>query len=102
MKAAYPDVTYPYYADNAGALRTNKSIKLYFNLLNNLDLVMGITRNPQSRVLIVHPDNIQTGKLFGLRYGFKVCTGAPYLGGFIRNDDSKQAWLLYCTSKGGK
>ena len=33
------------------------------------------------------------GKLFGRRHGFKVCTSAPYLGGYIRDDRFKRNCL---------
>ena len=36
----------------------------------------------------MHPDNIETGKQFGLRQRFKVCTDAHYLGSFIGDDES--------------
>ena len=39
--------------------------------------------------MIVHPDNLETGKLFGLRHGFKVFSGLRYLGGFIGYENSK-------------
>ena len=32
--------------------------------------------------------------MFGSRHGFKVCTGARYLGGYIRDDKSKIDWLI--------
>ena len=51
--------------------------------------------------MIVCLDNPETRKLFGLRHGFKVCTGARYLGGFIGDDDSKRVWLLDCTLEWG-
>ena len=41
----------------------------------------------------VHPNNIEAGKLFSLRHGFKVCTGALYLGGYIGDDESKRECL---------
>ena len=31
--------------------------------------------------------------MFGARDGFRVCTGARYLGGYIGDDESKQNWL---------
>ena len=31
--------------------------------------------------------------MFGARHGFKVCTGAHYLGGYIGDDESKHNWL---------
>ena len=43
--------------------------------------------------MIVHPDNIEAGKGFGLRHRFKVCTGALYLGGFIGGEESKRDYL---------
>ena len=43
-------------------------------------------------VLIVHPDNLEAGKRFGLIRRFKVCAGLRYLGGFIRDEDSKHDW----------
>ena len=48
-------------------------------------------------VLIVRPDNIESGKLFGARHGFMVCMGAHYLGGYIKDDNSKRDWLRECT-----
>ena len=31
--------------------------------------------------------------MFGRHHEIKVCTGARYLGGYIRNDESKHDWL---------
>ena len=41
----------------------------------------------------MHPENIDTGKEFGACHGFKVCTGACYLGGYIRDDKYKSNWM---------
>ena len=40
-------------------------------------------------LLIVRPENIEAGKVFGSCHGFKVCTGTCYLGGYIRGVESK-------------
>ena len=32
-------------------------------------------------------------KVFRRRHGFPVCTGARYLGGYIREDEPKSDWL---------
>ena len=37
--------------------------------------------------------------MFRRRHGFKVCKGARYLGGYIREDESKRDWLRECTMK---
>ena len=46
----------------------------------------------------MHPDNLKAVKRFGLCHGFKVCTGARYLSGFIGDDESKRDCLKVCTN----
>ena len=41
----------------------------------------------------MHLENIKAGKEFGACHGFKVCTGARYLGGYIWDNKSKINWL---------
>ena len=41
----------------------------------------------------MHPKNIEAEKELGNHHVFKVCTGALYLRGYIRDDDSKSYWL---------
>ena len=48
-------------------------------------------------ILIVRPENIEAGKVFGRRHIFKVCTGARYLGGYIRDDKSERYWMREST-----
>ena len=64
------------------------NVKLYLNSIK-----------PSKRVLMMHPDNPKSGKLFSLCHGFKVCTSTRYLGNFIRNDNSKCYWLEDFTKK---
>ena len=45
----------------------------------------------------MYPDNIKYRKRFVSCYGFKFCTDANYLGGFIGGDESKRDWIKYCT-----
>ena len=40
----------------------------------------------------VRSENLDAGKVFGARHGFRVCTGARYLGGYIGDDKSKRDW----------
>ena len=47
---------------------------------------------------MVNSNNLTAGIEFGLRHGFKVCTGTRYMGGFIGNDKSKRYWLKDRTS----
>ena len=47
----------------------------------------------------MHPDNVADRKEFVFCHGFKVCTGARYLGYFIGDDKYKRDWLKDRTSK---
>ena len=86
LKAVYPDVTQPWCTDNDGALGTFDNIRLYFNLLKQFVLGHEYYPEPFKIVIIVHPNNVESRKDFGLRHGFTVCTGAHYLGCFIGDD----------------
>ena len=93
LRAEFPDITQPWYAENSGALVIFVTAELYFNFLKELGRYKGINLKPSKIVLIVHPDNLKSGKMFVLCHGFKVCTGACYLGLFIGDDESKRDWL---------
>ena len=41
----------------------------------------------------MHLENIEAGKEFGKCHGFKMLTGARYIGGYIADDKSKRYWL---------
>ena len=57
----------------------------------------GYHPKPSNSVLIVLPENLEAGKVLGRRHGFKVCTGARYLGGYIGDNHSKQDWMIEST-----
>ena len=93
LKREISGVTRPWYADDTRVLGTFSRIETYFNLLTFQGLVHGYYPKPSKSVLIVHPENIKAEKYFSARHGFKVCTGARYLGKCIRDDESKSNWL---------
>ena len=97
LKAEFPDIIQSWYADNSVALGTFARFKSYFNLLTRHGPVRGYFPKPSKIFLIVHMDNPEAGKKFGLRHGFKLCKGAHYLGGYIGDDESKGDWLEICT-----
>ena len=99
LKAAYFDVTQPWYADDADALYTFNNIGLYFNRLKIFGPGCGYYPEPLKIFLIVHLDNLAARKELGMSNGFQVCTGGRYLDGFIGDDKSKCDWLKYQTSK---
>ena len=83
LKREIPDITQPWYADDSGALGTFARIDTYFNLLTCQGPQRGYHPKPSKRVMVMHPDNLEARKYFGKNHGFKVCTGARYLGVYI-------------------
>ena len=99
LKYAYPDITQPWYADDAGAIGTLYNIGLYFSSLKRFVPGREYHPKPSKSIMIVHPYNLTSRKEFGLRHRFKVFMEASYLGGFIGGDESKHDWLKYRTPK---
>ena len=89
FKTSYTDVTHPWYADKAGALGAFARVEAYFNLLERHGPGRGYHPKPSKSGMIVHPNNIEDGKMFDLRHGFKVFMGSRYLGGYIGDDEFK-------------
>ena len=80
LKQEIPNVTQPWYADDAGALGTFARLETYFDLLVHQGPGRGYYPKPPNSVLNVGPENLAAGKMFIRRQGFKVCTGARYIG----------------------
>ena len=99
LKAAYTDVTRPWYEADADALGTFNNIGLYFNSLKRFGPGCGYYPKHPKSFIIVHLYNIAARKYFGLCHGFQVCMGTRYMGGFIGDDKSKRDWLNYQMSK---
>ena len=79
IKREIPDVTYPWYADNAGFLGPFARLDTYFESLTRQVPGWGYHPELTKRVLIVRPENLDVGKVFGSRHRFRVCTGAHFL-----------------------
>ena len=67
-------------------------LETYFDSLEHQGPERGYQLNPTKSVMIVRPENLEAGKLFGAHHGFRVCTGARYLGGYIGGNESKHDW----------
>ena len=93
IKWEIPNITHTWYGDNTGASGTFTIIETYFNFLTCQGPGRGYYPKPSKSVLFVHPVNLETGKEFGARQVFKVCTGALYPGSYIRDGESKSDWL---------
>ena len=93
LKIDFPDITHPWYADNASALVMFVIVNACVNLLKRHGLEGGYYPKPPKSVLIVPPKYIEAKKRFFLHHGFKVCRGARYLVRNSRYDKSKRDWL---------
>ena len=93
IKWEIPDVTQTWYADYAGALGTFARLETYLYSLTRQGPGRGYHLEPSKSIFIIRLDNLEARKLFGRRHGFKVCTGARYLGGYFGDDDSKRDCL---------
>ena len=72
LKQKIPDVTKTWYADNVVSLGTFEILDTYFDLLTRHGPERGYLPNPTKSVLIVRPENIKAGKVFGARHEFRV------------------------------
>ena len=81
LKQEIPDVTQPWYDDDARDLVTFAIIETYFNLLIRQGPGRVYYPKPSKSELIVHPDNPDARKVFGTCHRFKMCTGVQYIMG---------------------
>ena len=88
IKREIPDITQPWYADYARDLGTFTRLETYFDSITCQGPGRVYYPKPSNSVLIVQPENFESGKVFGARHGFKVCTGTNYIGGYIGDDNS--------------
>ena len=94
LKQEIPDTTQPWYADDSRVLGTFAKLETYFDSMKKQGPGREYHPNLTKSVLIIRPDNLEAGKVFGARHGFRVCTGAHYLGGYIGDDKFKRDWLI--------
>ena len=88
LKRAIPDITQPWYADDAGDLGTFARLETYFDSLKLQGPGRGYHPDPTKSVLIVHLENLESVKEFGARHRFKLCTGSLYFVGCIGYNES--------------
>ena len=89
LKSTYPDVTHPWYDKYSGALCPFNNLEQYFKSLRHNIPAQGYYPNCTKIILSVHLKNLEAEELFVRHHGFKVCTYASYLGGYIGDDVSK-------------
>ena len=65
LERSIPDVTQPWYADNAGGLGTFARLETYFDSLTRQGPGRGYHPDPTKSVLTVRPENIEAEKCLG-------------------------------------
>ena len=93
LKQEIPDITQSWYADDAVNLGMFARLETYFDSLIRHGPGWDNHPNPTKSVLIVRPENLEAGKLFGACHRFRMCTCAHYLGGYIGDGESKHNLL---------
>ena len=78
-----------YYSEDSEELGVFDNLEQCFNSLKRNVPAQDYYPEYNKIIMIVHPKNLNEGKLFSQCHGFKVCMVAYYLGGYIRNDKSK-------------
>ena len=68
-------------------------LETYFDSLTLQGLGKWYHPKPTKSLLIVRPENLEAGKVFGARHGFRVYTVARYLGDYIGDGESKRDWF---------
>jgi len=99
LKAAFPRVKQPWYADDAAAAGHWAGIRDHFHRLTEIGPRFGYFPEPSKCVLIVTEDKLARAQLVFADLGFKVVSGARYLGGFIGESASLQPWIAQKVSK---
>ena len=83
--------SYPY--QKYSTITKFENIKSYFNKLCEIGPKYGYFPEPSKSILICNPSNSQAAADAFKDFGFKITSGARYLGGFIGTDESKADWI---------
>ena len=86
IKREIPDVTQPWYADDARSLGTFEILETYFYSLMRHGPGQRCHPKLTKSVLIVRLENLEAGRVFGAHHGFRVCTDERYIRGYIGDD----------------
>jgi hypothetical protein len=91
LKAEFPQVEQPWYADDAGAGAKFDEIERFFRRLCEIGRLFGYYPEPTKSILIVRQHNLKEARL---RFpAFRVKTGNRYLEGFIGEEEALNEWL---------
>jgi hypothetical protein len=93
LKREIPEVSQPWYADDAGAGGNFDSLRRYFERLQEIGPSRGYFPEPSKSILVVLEHNREKAESSFHDLGFKVCNGSRYLGGYIGDSAAQQTWI---------
>ena len=83
LREAHPQVTHPWYADDAGAGGTFHHILAHLWDMQARAPPRAYFPGPTNSILVVAPNNVARAEEFFQGMGLKIVTRSQYLGGFI-------------------
>ena len=93
LQEATPQVTHPWYENNAGAGGTFHHTLVQLWYMQARGLPRGYFPEPTNSTLVVAPRNVARVEEFFLGMGLHIVTGSWYLGCFIVNEAAEKIWL---------
>ena len=91
LRSDHPQVSQPWYTDNAGAGGGFWAVMAHFRDLQLKGLARGYFPEPTKRILVVSEQNVPWAKEYFRRMGEQVVTGSRYLGGFIGERETENS-----------
>ncbi len=93
LKAEFPTVSQPWYADDAGAGAKFTDILAFFKRLKELGPQYGYFPEASKSILVVRESNLEAAEKFFSSQQFRVTTGERYLGGYIGAREDQDEWV---------
>eukprot|EP00978_Attheya_sp_CCMP212_P005533 scaffold12431_cov57-Attheya_sp.AAC.8 len=93
LKREHPNVSQPWYADDAGAGGKFTAIRKQFERLQELGPARGYFPELSKSILVVREANLAAAQVAFKDLGFKITTGSRYLGGFIGEAAPQEEWV---------
>ena len=91
--ATHPHVIQPWYADDASAGGKFADIQEHMREMMVLGPLQGYSPEPTKSILVVSPRVVLKAEEYFRGMGVRVVSGICYLGGFIGDPVSEDAWL---------
>ena len=92
LRRDLPQVTQPWYADDAGAGGNFEAMMAHFRELQLKGLARGYFPEPTKSILVVAEQNVPRATEYFCGMGIKIVTRSRYLGGFLGEQETERQW----------